>query len=37
MKIGLFQINTNALSEPDYQARAAVAAEQAGFEPVWTA
>ncbi len=37
MKIGLFHINTNALAEPDAMARAAVAAEAAGFESLWTA
>lgn len=37
MKIGLFHINTNALAEPDAMARAAAAAEAAGFESLWTA
>lgn len=37
MKIGLFQINTGALADPDDMARVAVAAEDAGFESVWTA
>ena len=37
MKIGLFQINTGPLANPDDMARAAVAAEDAGFESLWTA
>ena len=37
MKIGMFHINTNALCDPDDLARAAVAAEEAGFESLWTA
>lgn len=36
MKIGLFQINMNALSEPEALGKAAVAAERAGFESLWT-
>jgi probable F420-dependent oxidoreductase len=36
MKIGLFQINMEALSEPEALGKAAVAAEQAGFESLWT-
>lgn len=37
MKIGLFQINTGALADPDAMGRVAVAAEGAGFESLWTA
>ena len=37
MKLGLFQINTGALCDPDDMARVAIAAEQAGFESLWTA
>lgn len=36
MKFGLFGINTGPCSDPDVMSNVAVAAEQAGFESVWT-
>ncbi|MBM4257020.1 MAG: TIGR03619 family F420-dependent LLM class oxidoreductase [Deltaproteobacteria bacterium] len=36
MKVGLFGINMNVCSDPDVAARVARAAENAGFESVWT-
>lgn len=36
MKFGLFGINTGVLADPDASARAARAAEAAGFDSVWT-
>ena len=37
MKIGLYSINGGHLANPDDMARVAVAAEEAGFESLWTA
>jgi probable F420-dependent oxidoreductase len=37
MKFGLYGINTGVCSEPDAAARVARAAEDAGFDSVWTA
>ena len=37
IKIGLFSINTDHLAGPENIAKVAVAAEEAGFESVWTA
>jgi probable F420-dependent oxidoreductase len=36
MKIGLFNINMHCCAEPEAMGRVAVAAEQAGFDSVWT-
>jgi probable F420-dependent oxidoreductase len=36
MRFGLFGINFDACADPDVQRRVAVAAEEAGFESVWT-
>ena len=36
MKLGLFGINMGGLADPESMARVAVAAEEAGFESVWT-
>jgi probable F420-dependent oxidoreductase len=36
MKLGVFGINTGPLAEPDAMLRVARAAEQAGFDSVWT-
>ncbi len=37
MKIGIFGINTGACAEPQTAVKVAVAAEQIGFESLWTA
>jgi probable F420-dependent oxidoreductase len=37
MKIGLYGLNTGACADPDVACRVARAAEQAGFESLWTA
>ena len=37
MKFGLFGINTGACAQPETAVRVARAAEEAGFESVWTA
>jgi probable F420-dependent oxidoreductase len=36
MRIGLFGINTGPCADPDVAARVAIAAEDAGFDSVWT-
>ena len=36
MKLGLFGINMGGLADPESMARVALAAEEAGFESVWT-
>lgn len=36
MRFGLFGINFGACTDPDFQTRIARAAEQAGFESIWT-
>ena len=36
MKIGLFNINMHCCAEPEAMGRVAVAAEEAGFDSVWT-
>ena len=36
MKLGLFGINMGGLADPDSMAQVAVAAEEAGYESVWT-
>ncbi len=36
MRLGLFGINFGACADPDIQARIAIAAEESGFESIWT-
>src|SRR5436309_10609104 len=36
MRLGLFGINFGACADPDLQARVALAAEESGFESIWT-